>query len=85
MYTAWAGLDRPDRPAVVNVGVRPTIGGERELVEVHLLDGDADLYDRELKVDFVSRLRDELRFADLDALIAQIRLDATEARRILLG
>ena len=85
VYSAWAGVGAADRPAVVNVGVRPTIGGERELVEVHLLDGDADLYGKELRVDFVSRLRDELRFATLEALVEQIARDADRARIELLG
>lgn len=84
VYTAWAGVDVPERPAVVNVGVRPTIGGERELVEVHLLDGEADLYGAELRVDFVSRLRDELQFPTLDALVAQIGRDAAAARQQLV-
>jgi riboflavin kinase/FMN adenylyltransferase len=83
VYAARAGVGATNRPAVVNVGVRPTIGGERELVEVHLLDGDADLYGRELWVDFVARLREERRFPDLEALVAQIGADADEARAVL--
>ncbi len=83
VYAAWAGRRSVDRPAVVNVGVRPTVDGSRELVEVHLLDGSADLYGEEVWVDFVARLRDEVRFASLDALVSQITADADRARELL--
>jgi riboflavin kinase / FMN adenylyltransferase len=73
----------PLRPAVVNVGRRPTFGGGDMIVEVHLLDFQADLYDRVLRVLFVGKLRDEQKFADVDALKRQIAQDAAEARRIL--
>ncbi len=83
VYAAWAGRRSVDRPAVVNVGVRPTVDGSRELVEVHLLDGPAELYGEEVWVDFVARLRDEVRFANLDALVSQITADADRARALL--
>jgi riboflavin kinase/FMN adenylyltransferase len=72
--------------AVMNIGVRPTIGGAPELrVEVHVLDApaDLDLYDRRLAVDVVARIRGEQRFAGLDALKEQIGRDRDEARRLL--
>ena len=76
--------DGPAAPGVANLGVRPTVDGRRHLIEVHLLDeGKHELYGHELVVSFVSRLRGEQRFPDLDALVAQIRQDADEARRRL--
>jgi riboflavin kinase/FMN adenylyltransferase len=72
------------RPGVVNVGVRPTFGGEPvRLVEVHLLDVALDLYGMSLAVEFVRRLRPEQRFDGIDALKAQIAADARQAREIL--
>jgi riboflavin kinase/FMN adenylyltransferase len=67
---------------VANIGVRPTVtpGETRPSVEVHLFDTDADLYGARLRVHLVARLRDEQRFAGLDALKAQIAKDAAEAR-----
>lgn len=66
---------------VANVGVRPTFGGdERPSVEVHLFDFDADIYDAEVLVSFVWRVRDERRFDGIDALVAQIRADAAAVR-----
>ena len=63
--------------------MRPTFGaGLGVLVEVFLLDYDGDLYERELRVEFVERLRGEERFDSIDALLEQMALDveATRAR-----
>jgi riboflavin kinase/FMN adenylyltransferase len=70
-------------PGVANLGTRPMVGGTQMLLEAHLFDFDADLYGRELEVQFVARLRDELRFESMDAMVAQMHRDAEEARRIL--
>jgi riboflavin kinase/FMN adenylyltransferase len=83
VYAARAGLGETRLPAVVNVGVRPTFGGTRRVVEVHVLDADVDLYGRQLRVDFVARVRDERRFESVDALVEQIRADIAVAGRLL--
>ena len=71
------------RPAAVSIGVRPTFGsGRGELVEAYILDFEGDLYGRELRVDFLSRLRGERRFDSVDALIEQMALDVQHARAI---
>jgi riboflavin kinase/FMN adenylyltransferase len=70
------------RKAAVNVGVRPTFeSGRGELVEAYLLDTDEDLYDRELKIEFLERLRGERRFGSVEALIEQMQRDVDEVRR----
>ena len=56
-------------PGVASVGTRPTVGGTDWLLEVHLFDFDGDLYGQRLCVDFVARLRDEIRFADVEAMV----------------
>ncbi len=74
-----------DYPAVLNLGMRPTLGrpeGEQRF-EVHLLDFHADLYGEELEVTFVDFLRPERRFESLDALGDQIRRDQESARDAL--
>jgi riboflavin kinase / FMN adenylyltransferase len=72
-------------PAVMNIGMRPTIAGDgRRMLEVHLLDYDGDLYGKALRVRFVARLRDEQKFDGLSALKAQIARDV-EAARVALG
>jgi riboflavin kinase/FMN adenylyltransferase len=70
-------------PGVASLGTRPTVGGAEPLLETHVFDFKGDLYGRELEIEFVARIRDELRFDDLDALVAQMHRDAREARDIL--
>ncbi|HEX7326483.1 MAG TPA: bifunctional riboflavin kinase/FAD synthetase [Rhodanobacteraceae bacterium] len=71
-------------PGVASLGVRPTVAGTGEpLLEVHVFDFAGDLYGRRIEVEFVAKLRDEAKFADLDALRAQMDRDAAAARRIL--
>ncbi len=70
-------------PAVTNVGVRPTFGGETLTVEAHLLDADLDLYGQHLGVGFRHRLRDERRFDTVEALVEQIHRDIERGRTLL--
>lgn len=70
-------------PGVASLGTRPTVGGVTALLEVHLFDFSGDLYGCELEVEFAAKLREEARFASLEALTAQMRCDAADARRIL--
>ena len=70
-------------PAAVNVGVRPTFeSGRGVLIETYLIDFEGDLYGTELRVAFVERLRGEKRFASVEELIAQMRLDVEDAKRV---
>ena len=80
-----AGGARVAGPAVVNVGRRPTFDGVGRTVEAHLLDGppDLDLYGGRLRLEPVARIRGEQRFDGPEALVARIREDVAEARRIL--
>jgi riboflavin kinase/FMN adenylyltransferase len=74
--------DRPARPAVTNIGRRPTVAGDggEPRVEVHLLDWRGDLYGSRLEVEFVARLREERRFESVEALREQIDRDVAAAR-----
>lgn len=68
-------------PGVANLGVRPTVAGIPKLsLEVHLLDFSGDLYGKHVHVQFLHKIRDEMKFAGLDALKAQIAKDVTMAR-----
>jgi riboflavin kinase/FMN adenylyltransferase len=70
-------------PAAVNVGVRPTfVTGRGVLVEAYLLDYDGDLYDRELRIAFLARLRGERRFDTVDGLVEQMHRDVQDARAV---
>lgn len=68
---------------VANLGRRPTVQGDHELLEVHLFDLDERLYGQMLSVDFIAKLRDEVAFSDLDTMQKQMNKDAAEARRAL--
>ncbi|MEA2429698.1 MAG: riboflavin kinase / adenylyltransferase [Thermoleophilaceae bacterium] len=79
VYAAWAH----GHPAAVNVGVRPTFDtGRGLLVEAYLLDFSGDLYGETLRIAFLERMRGEKRFESVDDLVAQMRLDAEQAREI---
>ena len=62
---------------------RPTVGGVEPLLEAHLFDFDGDLYGHRIEVEFVAKLRDEEKFPDLPALVAQMDQDAARARAVL--
>jgi riboflavin kinase/FMN adenylyltransferase len=87
VYAGWcreltdAGAAR--RPAVVNIGHRPTFGAGALSVEAHLLDFEGDLYGRALRVEFEERLREERPFDGAEALLRQVRDDIGRARRLL--
>ena len=84
IYAVYARLGEERHRGVANVGVRPSfeIAGQR-IVEVHILDFNEGIYGCDLVVEFVERLRDERRFADVEELRAQIERDVEKARRIL--
>ena len=68
---------------MMNLGPRPTFGDETPSVEVHLFDADDDFYGARVRVEFVTRLRDTVRFPSVEALMAQLSRDEQEARRAL--
>jgi riboflavin kinase / FMN adenylyltransferase len=83
VYAVWVVVDQNIHPGVANIGSNPTFGVSGRRLEVHLLDYEADLYDRHLTIELVQRLRDEKVFAGAAELISQIEKDVTIARNIL--
>jgi riboflavin kinase/FMN adenylyltransferase len=67
-------------PGIANIGTRPTIGGERVLLETHLFDFDESLYAERIQVEFQTKIRPEKRFESIEALKAQIAKDSDTAR-----
>jgi riboflavin kinase/FMN adenylyltransferase len=85
IYATWVhGVGEQAWPSVSSFGTRPTVDGIEPLLEAHLFDFDGDLYGRHIEVEFVAKLRDELKFPDLQSLTAQMQCDADEARKILV-
>jgi len=85
VYACWAAIDGRDYPAVTNVGFRPTFDNQplRPRVEAYLLDFEGDLYRKTMRLSFIRRLRDEVRFADIQALIDQMHQDVQVGRQVL--
>ena len=84
IYAARALVDGgANAPAAVSIGVRPTFEehGEQK-VEAHLIGFTGDLYGRRLRLEFLERLRDELRFDSAEALVAQMRRDVEDTLRV---
>jgi riboflavin kinase/FMN adenylyltransferase len=86
-HGVYACLSYPDpansRAAAVSIGVRPTFDtGRAELIEAFILDFDGDLYGRQLRLQFLARLRGERRFGDPGALVEQMHRDVERTREI---
>ncbi len=83
VYAARAAWDGTRADAVVNVGYRPTFGEEQYWIETYVFDFSGDLYDRDLTVEFMHKIRAEMKFSGVDALKRQVALDMETARRVL--
>lgn len=83
VYAAYAWLAERRFSAAVNLGVRPTVDGQHLAVEAHLLDFSGDLYGQTLRLEFMARIRPEIKFSGLDALKAQIATDVAAIRALL--
>jgi riboflavin kinase/FMN adenylyltransferase len=85
VYACLASVGGRVWRAVANIGVRPTFENQAALprLEAHLLDFAGDLYGKDLQVAFAARLRDEQRFPNVEALVAQIRADILKAKKLL--
>jgi riboflavin kinase/FMN adenylyltransferase len=75
--------DGTELPGVASLGVRPTFEPPQELLEAYLFDFDGDLYGRTIEVALHAYIREEEKFDDMDALIARMRKDETEAGKLL--
>ncbi len=84
IYATWVhGVGDQPRASVSSFGTRPTVNGVEPLLEAHLFDFDGDLYGQHIEVEFVSKLRDEVKYDSLEALTEQMQRDASDARRAL--
>ena len=85
IYACWAWLGNKRYMAATNIGLNPTFTPERKIpsLEAYLLDFDRDIYGETLTLEFVKRLRDEIRYTTVEALIEQIHEDVAQTRTIL--
>jgi len=83
IYATWAYIDDKAFQSATNIGKRPTFGGIDRIVEVYVLDYHGDLYEHELRIDIVERLRDEKRFSSVAELKKQVVEDVKQSRAML--
>jgi len=86
IYAGRAWVEDQVYPAAISLGVKPTFGGDPDrsplVLEAFLLDFVGDLYGADLRIEFLERLRDELKFDSVDELVAQMDRDVTATRRL---
>ncbi len=83
VYATFAYQDGEKFSSVTNIGFRPTFKENVETVETHLMDYKGKLYDKELRIEFVERIRNEQQFASMESLALQIEQDIRKARTLL--
>ena len=83
VYAVKCMLNKSKHKGIANMGVRPTVGGEKPVLEVHLFDFNQNIYSKRLTVKFIKKIRDEKKFDNLDMLKLQIQEDISKAKNIL--
>lgn len=83
VYAVWVRVEYKYYRGMMNIGIRPTFEGEKETLEVHLFDFDKDIYGKDIQVQFVNRLREEIQFSGLDELKKQLADDKKNASEVL--
>jgi riboflavin kinase/FMN adenylyltransferase len=85
IYACWAYLSGQKHRAAINIGVNPTFTPDKQIpnVEAHLLDFRQEVYGEDVTLEFVARLRDEVKFESVDSLLEQIWMDIEDTKRIL--
>lgn len=83
VYAVWVQYKNDTYKGMMNIGTRPTVEGTTITAEVHIIDFDKDIYGEEIKVNFVKRIRDEIKFESLQALKEQIERDKKEVIQLL--
>ncbi len=83
VYAVWVFLEARKYMGALNIGFNPTFGDEKLSVEVHILDFSGDLYQKEIKIAFVDRLREEKAFTSAQELNLQVKKDIQRVREIL--
>lgn len=83
VYATRTTIKEQTYPSITNIGYNPTFGNDKLSIETHILDYYSDLLNQEIKVEFVKRIRDEVKFENIVKLKEQILKDISEARNIL--
>ena len=82
-YVVSISIDNTQYYGMLNIGNRPTVEGENRTIEVHIFDFDHQIYNREVKILFIDRLRDEKKFSGIDTLKKQLEIDLINSKNII--
>ncbi len=83
VYAVRCFVDHAKYLGIANMGIRPTVGGTRPVLETHIFDFEKDIYGRRITVQFIEKIREEVKFDSIDLLKSQIKKDIEEAKKIL--
>lgn len=83
VYIVKTKLKHQNVFGIMNIGIRPTVGGKNQTIEVHLLDFNDDLYGKMIQIQIVYRMRDEQKFSSVEKLVSQIKQDEIRARELI--
>ena len=83
IYATWACLGEQNHMAASSIGTRPTFGESERTIESFILDFEGDLYDQQIRLEFVQRLRDEVKYSSVEDLQEQVAKDVAQTKAIL--
>ncbi len=83
IYATLVFIDQNCFMAATSIGTRPTFNGEHRTIEAHIIDREFDLYDKEIRLEFVQRLRDEVKYTSIETLQSQMYKDVEKTKKIL--
>ena len=84
VYAVKVWLNNKSYFGMLNIGNRPTILDDNFVIEVHLFDFDLIIYNQELKIEFIQRIRDEIKFSSMKKLKYQLEIDQINCKKILI-
>lgn len=81
VYITYCNYEGVRHPSITNVGIKPTIGDHIKNIETHIFDFNKELYGKEIRVEFLEKIRDEIKFDNFDLLCKQIDKDCFTAKK----
>ena len=84
VYATFAFIENQPLPSVTNIGTRPTFEGDGRLAETFIIDYKSQMLKQKLRIEFIEKLRNEIKFANADELKSQIEKDVEQAKEILI-
>ena len=83
IYATFAYIDDRKLMSATSIGTNPTFAGDTKTIETYIFNFNKDIYDQVIEVEFIERLRDEIKFTSIESLIAQMNTDMIDVEKIL--